>query len=90
MPVSIEDLENAGVPEEILDELRFLVAEGLAEKAVVGAFLASLAVAAECGCSRQFVRKLRNRLPKNHETNMLQQRVWQFLSGATVDAWAAA
>lgn len=91
MPVSIEDLENAGVPEDILDELRFLVAEGFAEKAVVGAFLASLAaLAAECGCSRQFVRRLRNRLPKNHEAITLQQRVSQFLSGATADAWAAA
>lgn len=89
LPKTMADLAAAGVPEEILEELRKLVAEGHGQKAVVGAFLAALsAIAAECGCSRQFVRRLRNQRPKGTDGDLLETRVAKVLAGATPEAWA--
>lgn len=88
LPATIEDLQAAGVPEEILDELRSLVVEGFTQKDVVGAFLAALsALGAESGCSRQFARRLRNRLPKGLEGKTLEMHVSGILAGMTAEEW---
>lgn len=88
LPSTIEDLETAGVPEEILDGLRNLVVAGFTQNDVVGAFLAALAaLGAESGCSRQFTRRLRNRLPKGLEGKTLEMHVSGILAGMTAEEW---
>jgi hypothetical protein len=82
LPTTLVDLERAGLPSALLDELRALVAAGHAEADVVRALYEALAVLMADGTiaapvSRQFVRRIRNQFADPNESGELRARVRQ-------------
>lgn len=88
LPSTFSELESAGVPEDVVAVLRQVAQGGSSEADVVGAFLAALApMAAHCGCSRQFVRKLRSRLSGSAKAAALDNAMAELLAGSTSESW---
>jgi hypothetical protein len=90
LPATLDDLDGAGLPSAVLDELRALVAAGHAETDVVRALYETLAVLVADGTiaapvSRQFLRSLRRQFGHPDECREMRERV----KIATVAALAA-
>ena len=80
LPRSLDELARAGVPGDLLEELRALVAAGNAEVDVVRAFYEALAAGIADGTiaarvSRQFVRALRKQFGRPEECRELRDCV---------------
>jgi Ca-activated chloride channel family protein len=80
LPRSIADLAHSGLPEDLVDGLRALVAEGNSETDVVRAFLDAVGELLAHGTinvkpSRQLARALRNQFGRPEECRELRDRV---------------
>ena len=94
LPRSIRDLERIGLPADILDDLRFLVAGGNAEADVVRAFFDAVGALLADGTidvkvSRQLARALRRVFAEPQECAPLRENVRALLQAAMSEAAAS-
>lgn len=88
LPRSLDELARAGVPGDLLEQLRALAAAGNAEADVVRAFYEALAAGIADGAvtarvSRQFVRLLRKQFGRPEECRELRGRVLVLVRAAS-------